>query len=34
MEIKVDLDKLKTKKLFIATHSYGGMCHGLYAKSV
>ena len=34
MEIKVDLDKLKTKKLFIATPCYGGMCHGMYAKSV
>ena len=33
MEIKVELEKLKQNKLFIATPMYGGMAHGLYIKS-
>ena len=33
MEIKVELEKLKKNKLFIATPMYGGMAHGLYIKS-
>jgi hypothetical protein len=33
MEIKVDIEKLKKNKLFIATPMYGGMAHGLYVKS-
>ena len=33
MEIKLDTDKLKQIKLFIATPMYGGMAHGLYVKS-
>jgi hypothetical protein len=33
MEIKLDTEKLKKTKLFIATPMYGGMAHGLYVKS-
>jgi len=33
MEIKIDANKLKDYKLFIATPMYGGMAHGLYIKS-
>jgi hypothetical protein len=33
MEIKVDLEKLRQNKLFVATPMYGGMAHGLYMKS-
>ena len=33
MEIKVELDKLRQNKLFVATPMYGGMAHGLYMKS-
>ena len=33
MEIKVDLDLLRSKKLFVATPMYGGQCAGMFAKS-
>jgi hypothetical protein len=33
MEIKVDIEKLRQNKLFVATPMYGGMAHGLYMKS-
>jgi hypothetical protein len=33
MEIKVELEKLRKHKLFVATPMYGGMAHGLYIKS-
>jgi hypothetical protein len=33
MEIKVELEKLRKNKLFVATPMYGGMAHGLYMKS-
>ena len=33
MEIQVNIEELKKKKLFIATPMYGGMAHGLYVKS-
>jgi len=33
MEIKVELEKLRKNKLFVATPMYGGMNHGLYMKS-
>ena len=33
MEIQVNIEELKKKKLFIATPMYGGMAHGLYIKS-
>lgn len=33
-EIKVPLEELQKQKLFIATPMYGGMCTGLYCRSV
>ena len=33
MEIKVEIEKLRKNKLFVATPMYGGMAHGLYIKS-
>lgn len=33
MEIKIDLDVLKQRKLFVATPMYGGQCAGMFAKS-
>lgn len=33
MEIKIDLEKLRENKLFVATPMYGGQCSGMFAKS-
>lgn len=33
MEIQIDLDVLRKRKLFVATPMYGGQCHGMYTKS-
>ena len=33
MEIEIDLDILRKRKLFVATPMYGGQCHGMYTKS-
>ena len=33
MQIQVNLEEVRKKKLFIATQMYGGMNHGLYMKS-
>lgn len=33
MEIRVEIDQLQKRKLFVATPMYGGMCHGMYTKS-
>ncbi len=33
MEISVELDDLRKKKIFVATPMYGGQCHGMYTKS-
>ena len=33
MEIKVELEKLRKNKLFVAAPMYGGMCHGIFMKS-
>lgn len=33
MELKITVDDLKDKKLFIATPMYGGQCAGMYTKS-
>ena len=33
MEIEIDLDILRKRKLFVATPMYGGQCHGMYCKS-
>lgn len=34
MEFTIDLEKLRKKKLFIATPMYGGQCHGAYTKAI
>jgi hypothetical protein len=33
MEIKIDVENLKKRGLFVATPMYGGMCAGMFAKS-
>ena len=33
MEIEIQLQDLRKKKIFIATPMYGGVCHGMYTKS-
>jgi phage terminase small subunit len=33
MEIKIDVEKLRERKLFVATPMYGGQCAGMFAKS-
>jgi len=33
MEIKIDIEALKKRGLFLATPMYGGMCAGMFAKS-
>ena len=33
MEIKIDIEKLKNQRLFVATPMYGGQCAGMFAKS-
>ena len=33
MEIRINSDELRKKKLFVATPCYGGQCLGLYAKA-
>jgi hypothetical protein len=33
MEIKIDIEKLKERGLFVATPMYGGMCSGMFSKS-
>ena len=33
MEIQVELDDLRKRRLFVATPMYGGMCAGLYTRS-
>jgi len=34
MEIKIELEELRKKKLFIATPMYGGACTGMYTRSM
>jgi hypothetical protein len=34
MELQIDLNDLRKKKLFLATPMYGGQCAGMYTKSV
>ena len=34
MQFEIDIQKLRTKKLFIATPMYGGQCHGAYTKAI
>jgi len=33
MEIKINIEELKKRKLFVATPMYGGQCTGMFAKS-
>src|SRR5210317_1932527 len=33
MEIKVEVEELRKRKIFVATPMYGGLCHGMYTKS-
>lgn len=33
MEIKIEIEKLRQKKLFVATPMYGGQCAGMFTKS-
>ena len=33
-EIKVPIEVLRTRKLFVATPMYGGVCAGMYARSI
>ena len=33
MEVTVDIETLRKRKLFVATPMYGGMCNGMYTKS-
>ena len=33
MEIRIEIDELKKRKLFVATPMYGGQCHGMYTRS-
>lgn len=34
MEIELNLEQLRGKKIFLATPMYGGQCHGSYTKSI
>jgi len=34
MEIRIDMDVLRKRRLFLATPMYGGMCAGMFTKSV
>jgi hypothetical protein len=34
MEIKIDLEKLRNRKLFVATPMYGGNASGIYTRSM
>ena len=33
MNLQINIEELRKKKLFVATPMYGGMNHGMYAKS-
>jgi len=33
VEINIEIEELRTRKLFLATPMYGGMCEGMYCKS-
>lgn len=34
MDIKIEIDELRKKKLFVATPMYGGMCAGMFTRSI
>ena len=33
MEVKIGIEELRKKRIMVCTPMYGGMCHGMYAKS-
>ena len=33
MEVKIAIEELRKRKIFVATPMYGGMCSGMYTKS-
>ena len=33
MEIKISVEELRQKHIFVATPMYGGMCSGMYTRS-
>ena len=33
MEIKININELREKKIFVGTPMYGGQCHGMYTKA-
>ena len=33
MEVKIAIEELRKRKIFVATPMYGGMCCGMYTKS-
>jgi hypothetical protein len=34
MKIELNIEQLRSKKIFIATPMYGGQCHGVYTKAI
>ena len=34
MEIKIEIEELRKRSLFVATPMYGGQCHGNYTRSM
>ena len=34
IEIKVPIEKLRERKLFVAAPMYGGQCQGMFARSI
>ena len=34
MEIKIPVEELRKRKLFVAVPMYGGLCHGMFARSI
>lgn len=34
VEVQLNLEKMRQMKIFLATPMYGGMCHGMYTKSL
>jgi glycosyltransferase involved in cell wall biosynthesis len=34
MEVKISIEELRKRKLFVATPMYGGQCHGTYCRSI
>lgn len=33
MQVSIDVEELRKRKIFVATPMYGGQCHGMYTKS-